>query len=712
MPRLLLLLCVAAAGIAPHTASAASEVQPPKVYTFTAFANASNTAAAGTPVKGSDASATANFTLSVPVTASNSTPLMQWALNVSAIQNLTMAHLHLGSATTSGPAVLVLLPVGGVDTAVGHPELSPPLTVPSSQVASFSSSFNDFLPVGDTPSNATAMLLAAAADNSTAPLPIYVNLHTSSNPAGAIRGQLVLSPPSSASSAAPSPSPSPSPRPSSPWPSPRPSPSPVQGSGYGYGYGATPPPSDSSSGLSGGAIAGIVVGSLAGVAALAAAFLLLRRKRSRQAPITDTSSIPSSKPDDLPPILPAGSAGGGTRGGTTASQLSSLEDGKATLLLALPKATPSLGSPATPTPGADAAGRASTDTGSDAENVAMLARDPLLSYIASHTSQASDVSRRSGRSRTSSGFDAAQMWELRFSDLKFKQPIGEGSFGKVYRAVWQGTPVAVKVLMAGGSGGGDYASSLTLRPEMLRRLEEEAGLMASMRHPNVVSFYGIVTSPCACIVSEFCSRGSLTGFLRQAREDPRLGVQLSWQRRLQIALDAALGMRYLHSRSICHRDLKSPNLLVDAQWKIKVTDFNLSRLMTGEGGAGGVATTGTLMGLNPRWLAPELMMGERATPASDVFSYGVVMWEIATWSIPFEAVANHFTLPIEIMAGARLAVPARQELPGPDNFAFQGLDAYLSLMQRCWAQEPQDRPSFQEVADQLEAMLEEMGAKS
>eukprot|EP00887_Chlorella_sp_A99_P002040 scaffold18.g2040.t1 len=663
MPRLLLLLCVAAAGIAPHTASAASEVQPPKVYTFTAFANASNTAAAGTPVKGSDASATANFTLSVPVTASNSTPLMQWALNVSAIQNLTMAHLHLGSATTSGPAVLVLLPVGGVDTAVGHPELSPPLTVPSSQVASFSSSFNDFLPVGDTPSNATAMLLAAAADN---------------RRGAASKGQRRQLP----------------------------------GSGYGYGYGATPPPSDSSSGLSGGAIAGIVVGSLAGVAALAAAFLLLRRKRSRQAPITDTSSIPSSKPDDLPPILPAGSAGGGTRGGTTASQLSSLEDGKATLLLALPKATPSLGSPATPTPGADAAGRASTDTGSDAENVAMLARDPLLSYIASHTSQASDVSRRSGRSRTSSGFDAAQMWELRFSDLKFKQPIGEGSFGKVYRAVWQGTPVAVKVLMAGGSGGGDYASSLTLRPEMLRRLEEEAGLMASMRHPNVVSFYGIVTSPCACIVSEFCSRGSLTGFLRQAREDPRLGVQLSWQRRLQIALDAALGMRYLHSRSICHRDLKSPNLLVDAQWKIKVTDFNLSRLMTGEGGAGGVATTGTLMGLNPRWLAPELMMGERATPASDVFSYGVVMWEIATWSIPFEAVANHFTLPIEIMAGARLAVPARQELPGPDNFAFQGLDAYLSLMQRCWAQEPQDRPSFQEVADQLEAMLEEMGAKS
>lgn len=103
------------------------------------------------------------------------------------------------------------------------------------------------------------------------------------------------------------------------------------------------------------------------------------------------------------------------------------------------------------------------------------------------------------------------------------------------------------------------------------------------------------------------------------------------------ALDAAKGMLYLHTRNpvIVHRDLKSPNLLVTNDWVVKVSDFNLSKL---------VADTPVQVSMsseynnNPRWTAPEVLEGQAATPASDVFSFGVVMWEMLTWQIPWSEV--------------------------------------------------------------------------
>eukprot|EP00887_Chlorella_sp_A99_P004258 scaffold15.g4258.t1 len=236
--------------------------------------------------------------------------------------------------------------------------------------------------------------------------------------------------------------------------------------------------------------------------------------------------------------------------------------------------------------------------------------------------------------------------------------IGEGSFGKVYLARWQGTKMALKVLMDGETAAAG-TDSLTLPPEVQARLEEEAGLMASMRHPCIVGFYGIVTSPAACLVTEYCPKGSLVAVLKH---NPALAAALTWAQRLCFAVDAAHGMH----------DLKSPNLLIDGAWRVKVADFNLSRVLVGD--AGGLASTQSMMQMNPR--------------------------ELLTWELPW-ANTNSFLLPGLVMAGRRMEIPPVSQLPGPDASPL-GLDAYVRLMQQCWAQEPVTRPDFAHVAGTLE----------
>ena len=107
---------------------------------------------------------------------------------------------------------------------------------------------------------------------------------------------------------------------------------------------------------------------------------------------------------------------------------------------------------------------------------------------------------------------------------------------------------------------------------------QEAGMMAAMRHPNVVMYLGVCLQPPA-VVTEYCARGSLNDVLKKCLAKPELTVQLDWVRRLGMALDAAKGMNYLHSSDppVIHRDLKSPNLLVDKHWRVKVRRRSCTR---------------------------------------------------------------------------------------------------------------------------------------
>ncbi|KAL4441802.1 hypothetical protein ABPG77_003718 [Micractinium sp. CCAP 211/92] len=320
--------------------------------------------------------------------------------------------------------------------------------------------------------------------------------------------------------------------------------------------------------------------------------------------------------------------------------------------------------------------------------------------VSSGASSRPGTERSQGSSGSSLHASMAQ-WEVFWKDITIIKPVGGGSFGRVYQAQWRETSVACKILLTKEFSDASEPGVLELPATTMRQLQEEAAVMGRMRHPNLVNFMGLCMVP-PCILTEFCAKGSLYNVLQRARQSSEASAQLGWQRRLGMALDAAVGLLYLHSLqpAIIHRDVKSPNLLVDKAWTVKVADFNLSKIMST---TASTMSTGT-SAANPLWLAPEILAGGSATAASDVFAFGVVLFEMLTWRLPWEGVST-FKIALLVLQGERPQVPPYEALPGPDTASFAGLDAYVQLMRDCWAQEPYERPTFKEIVPRLRALL-------
>nr|BBF89998.1 putative EDR1 [Oryza rufipogon] len=255
-------------------------------------------------------------------------------------------------------------------------------------------------------------------------------------------------------------------------------------------------------------------------------------------------------------------------------------------------------------------------------------------------------------------------FEILWEDLAIGEQVGQGSCGTVYHALWYGSDVAVKVF-----------SKYEYSEDMILTFRQEVALMKKLRHPNVILFMGAVASlQRLCIVTEFLPRGSLFRLLQKnaGKLDPR--------RRVHMAIDIARGMNYLHNSSppIVHRDLKSSNLLVDKNWTVKVADFGLSRLKLET-----FLTTKTGKG-TPQWMAPEVLRNE---PSNE--NYGVILWEIATQKIPWD---NLNTMQV---VGAVGFMDHRLDIPSDVD------PHWASMIESCWDSDPQRRPSFQELLDQL-----------
>ncbi|KAK9839216.1 hypothetical protein WJX81_001874 [Elliptochloris bilobata] len=260
-----------------------------------------------------------------------------------------------------------------------------------------------------------------------------------------------------------------------------------------------------------------------------------------------------------------------------------------------------------------------------------------------------------------------QRWEVDPKRVILGERLAVGGFAEVFVGKYEGTVVAVKVLLS------DDAA-------MRRLMEREAGVLALLRHPNLLLFIGFCGAPRPAILSEFMHRGSLFDVLRKAgRSDARLARS--------VAVSVARGMAYLHSRQppILHKDLKSPNILVDNNWRVKVADFGLAQMRSNV-----LPSTGAGFG-TPEWMAPEVLRCQACDERSDVYSYGVVLWELLTGDVPWVKLHPMQVVGAVAFQGARLSLPER------------GDACLLELCGQCMESDPAQRPTFPAMVARLEA---------
>ncbi|CAN6243710.1 unnamed protein product [Urochloa humidicola] len=256
-------------------------------------------------------------------------------------------------------------------------------------------------------------------------------------------------------------------------------------------------------------------------------------------------------------------------------------------------------------------------------------------------------------------------WCIEFSEITVGIRVGVGFFGEVFRGLWNGTDVAIKVFL-----------EQDLTTENMKDFCNEISILSRLRHPNVILFLGAcMKPPHLSLVTEYMEMGSLYNLIHSKTQR----TKLNWKRRLKMLRDICRGLMCMHRLKIVHRDLKSANCLVNKYWTVKICDFGLSRIMS-HSAMDDNSSAGT-----PEWMAPELIRNEPFTEKCDIFSFGVIMWELCTLSRPWEGIP-----PVQIVYsvandGARLEIP-----DGPLG----------SLIADCWA-EAERRPSCQEILTRL-----------
>ncbi|XP_010651999.1 serine/threonine-protein kinase STY13 [Vitis vinifera] len=289
-------------------------------------------------------------------------------------------------------------------------------------------------------------------------------------------------------------------------------------------------------------------------------------------------------------------------------------------------------------------------------------------------------------------------WEIELSKLDIRSVIAHGTYGTVYRGVYDGQDVAVKLLDWGEDGLATAAETAALRTSF----RQEVAVWHKLDHPNVTKFIGAsmgtsdlripsnsissdgrnpVPSRACCVVVEYLPGGTLKKFLIRNRRK-----KLAFKIVIQLALDLSRGLSYLHSKKIVHRDVKTENMLLDAHRTLKIADFGVARVeaqnprdMTGE--------TGTL-----GYMAPEVLDGKPYNRKCDVYSFGICLWETYCCDMPYP------DLSFADISSAVVRQNLRPDIPRccPSSLA--------SIMRKCWDGNPDKRPDMDEVVRLLEAI--------
>ncbi|XP_054630958.1 receptor tyrosine-protein kinase erbB-4-like isoform X5 [Dunckerocampus dactyliophorus] len=266
----------------------------------------------------------------------------------------------------------------------------------------------------------------------------------------------------------------------------------------------------------------------------------------------------------------------------------------------------------------------------------------------------------------------AQLRILKETELKRVKILGSGAFGTVYKGIWvpEGEtvkiPVAIKIL--------NEATGPKANVEFM----DEALIMASMEHPHLVRLLGVCLSPTIQLVTQLMPHGCLLDYVHEHKDNIGSQLLLNW------CVQIAKGMMYLEERRLVHRDLAARNVLVKSPNHIKITDFGLARLLDADEKE--YNADGGKVGMPVKWMALECIHYRKFTHQSDVWSYGVTIWELMTFGgKPYDSISTR-EIPDILEKGERLPQPP-----------ICTIDVYM-VMVKCWMIDADSRPKFKELA--------------
>ncbi|XP_039620205.1 tyrosine-protein kinase ABL1 [Polypterus senegalus] len=265
-------------------------------------------------------------------------------------------------------------------------------------------------------------------------------------------------------------------------------------------------------------------------------------------------------------------------------------------------------------------------------------------------------------------------WEIERTDITMKHKLGGGQYGEVYEGVWKKYNVTVAVK--------------TLKEDTMEVEEflKEASVMKEIKHPNLVQLLGVCTrEPPFYIITEFMTHGNLLDYLRECNREEVNAVVL-----LYMATQISSAMEYLEKKNFIHRDLAARNCLVGENHLVKVADFGLSRLMTGE-----IYTAHAGAKFPIKWTAPESLAYNKFSIKSDVWAFGVLLWEIATYGMsPYPGID---------LSQVYELLEKDYRMDRPEGCP----EKVYELMRECWQWTPSERPSFAEIHQAFENMFQE-----
>jgi alpha-tubulin suppressor-like RCC1 family protein len=268
------------------------------------------------------------------------------------------------------------------------------------------------------------------------------------------------------------------------------------------------------------------------------------------------------------------------------------------------------------------------------------------------------------------GFD--NNFEITEEEINFGDRIGVGTFGEVKKGYWRKQTVAVKFLK------GEMLTS----EESISCFIDECNILKNLRHPNILLFMGACTNPPNFfVVTEYCDNGNLFELLHSNKQ-----IVLNWEDKRRIAIEIAQGMNYLHSFDppILHRDLKSMNILLDKNFQVKIADFGSTKFLD----VHMTKQKGTF-----QWMAPEVIKGNSYSEKADVFSFGIILHELASRQPPYYGIDRK-----EVAKNVSNKADYRPQISR--SFPKEWVD----LMVKSWDHNPTKRPSYSEIIDMLSKM--------